>query len=259
MPSITDSEQNQPVFIRQQFEFAANIRDPNNPAPTDIEDRRMSIYRELFYNNVEDFMANSYPVTREILGESRWHDLIRDYYSRHEAKTPLFPHMPAELLDYLKNERVSKDDPPFLLELAHYEWAELALAISSEEIDLDNIDANGSLIEFPPALSSLILSLCYEFPVHKISKSNQPQMSDGPSFLVVYRDRLDEVKFLETNSATHRLLQLIAENPMASGNQLLNQLASEFAQLEKKSVMHHGQQALEELKAKGIILGAKIA
>ena len=49
-----------PEFIRKQFEFAAHIRDPeNNPVPDNIEDRRMAIYRELFFNNVEDFMASS--------------------------------------------------------------------------------------------------------------------------------------------------------------------------------------------------------
>lgn len=256
MPSVSDSKKKQPGFIRQQLEFSAHIRDSSNPAPIDIEDRRMSIYRELFYNNVEDFMANSYPVTREVLGESRWHDLIHDYYARHKARTPLFPHMPAELLGYLENERDRKDDPPFLLELAHYEWTELALAISSEEISLDKVDPNGSLMEFPPTLSPLILPLCYEFPVHKISKEYQPVQPDSPSFLVVYRDRLDQVKFLETNSVTFSLLQAISENPAATGKELLNRLALELSQLDSENVLHHGQQALEELKAKGIILGA---
>ncbi|MDH5361618.1 MAG: DNA-binding domain-containing protein, partial [Gammaproteobacteria bacterium] len=41
-----------------QYQFAAYIRDPEqNPAPDNIEARRMKIYAELFYNNVEDFMS----------------------------------------------------------------------------------------------------------------------------------------------------------------------------------------------------------
>ena len=36
-----------------QYAFAKHIRDPqNNPAPTDAEDRRMAVYRELFFNNL---------------------------------------------------------------------------------------------------------------------------------------------------------------------------------------------------------------
>src|SRR3546814_9823218 len=39
----------------QQFRLSHHIRDPeHNPPPPGIEDRRLQIYRELFYNNLED-------------------------------------------------------------------------------------------------------------------------------------------------------------------------------------------------------------
>ena len=54
-------------FIETQYQFAATIRDPENkPAPDNIEPRRMTIYRELFYNNIEGFIANGFPVLRQI-------------------------------------------------------------------------------------------------------------------------------------------------------------------------------------------------
>jgi hypothetical protein len=41
-----------PEFQRKQYEFAAHIRDPEkNAAPPGIEDRRLAIYRDLFFNN----------------------------------------------------------------------------------------------------------------------------------------------------------------------------------------------------------------
>ncbi|NNG12205.1 MAG: DUF2063 domain-containing protein, partial [Halobacteria archaeon] len=62
------SRTERPDFIRRQYEFAAHIRDPKHqPAPADVEDRRMGIYRELFYNNVEGFIAGTFPVLRRIL------------------------------------------------------------------------------------------------------------------------------------------------------------------------------------------------
>ena len=43
-----------PDFRQVQREFAAHLRDPaNNPAPGNIEERRLAIYRELFFNNVK--------------------------------------------------------------------------------------------------------------------------------------------------------------------------------------------------------------
>ena len=43
-------------FIEIQNEFMAHIREPKkNKKPSGIEDRRMSIYRDLFFNNIEGF------------------------------------------------------------------------------------------------------------------------------------------------------------------------------------------------------------
>jgi hypothetical protein len=63
-----------PEFTRRQYAFAAHIRDPEHqPAPDDIEDRRMQIYRELFYNNVEGFLSGTFPVLRKIHSDGDWH------------------------------------------------------------------------------------------------------------------------------------------------------------------------------------------
>jgi len=137
---------NQPEFIRQQYAFAAHIRDPEHaPAPADIEDRRMAIYRELFYNNVEGFLANTFPVLRTLYKDDDWHELVRDYYAHHLSQTPLFLEIPREFLNWLENEHTSRPvDPDFLYELAHYEWVELALSISEAQLDESRIDREGS-------------------------------------------------------------------------------------------------------------------
>ena len=43
-------------FKSKQDEFAAYIRDPeNNPVPADVKMHRMSMYRELIFNNIVIF------------------------------------------------------------------------------------------------------------------------------------------------------------------------------------------------------------
>ena len=138
----TRNTPDRPAFVRQQYAFAAHIRNPEkNPGPEGIEERRMKIYRELFYNNVEGFIANTYPVLRQITPDDCWHAMIRDYFAHHVAHTPLFPEMPREFLKYLEHERKPQpDDPPFMLELAHYEWVELALSLLDEKMpDLERL------------------------------------------------------------------------------------------------------------------------
>jgi len=74
----------QPDFVRRQYEFAAHIRDPEAyPCPSDVEDRRMAIYRELFYNNIEGFLADNFPVLRQVLEDRHWHAIARDFLARH--------------------------------------------------------------------------------------------------------------------------------------------------------------------------------
>lgn len=248
-----------PGFVHQQYAFAAHIRNPEkNPRPKDVEERRMKIYRELFYNNVEDFMANTYPVLRQITPDDRWHAMMRDYFANHRSHTPLFPEMPREFLKYLEHERKPcPDDPPFMLELAHYEWVELALSILDEKVDETKVDAQGDLLDGVPVISPLAWPLSYYFPVHKISPAFQPEEADGiQTYLVVYRDADFDVHFMEINPVTARLIQLIIDNNGKSGRVLLRQIATGLNHPRPDIVIDGGKEILNDLKRRKVVLGA---
>lgn len=255
----TDSTADRPDFVRQQYAFAAHIRNPEkNPCPEDVEERRMKIYRELFYNNVEDFMAHTYPVLRQITPDERWHTMIRDYFANHLSHTPLFPEMPREFLKYLEHERKPHpDDPPFILELAHYEWVELALSILDEKIDESIIDSQGDLLNGTPVISPLAWSFSYRFPVHKIGPNFLPKELNGnQTYMLVYRDAGFDIHFLEINAVTARLIQLIMHNDNhKSGRALLQQIATELEHLQPDSVIHGGMEILHDLRKRKVVLG----
>lgn len=240
------------AFQEAQYRFAAHIRDPEKfPPPADIEDRRMQIYRELFFNNAVQLLAGTFPVLYKILGETRWRELIRDYFANHQSHTPLFPEVPQELLHYLQHERGERsDDPPFMLELAHYEWAELAVSILDKDPDLRGIRRNGDLLQGVPVLSPLAWPLAYDFPVHRIGPDFQPQRpGETPTFLVVYRTLADELGFLEINAVTARLLELLSadEIQVPSGRELLKRIAAEIRHPNPDAVIRGGAQTLEEI------------
>lgn len=245
-------------FTKKQFEFAAYIRDPqNNPRPPEVEDRRMAIYRELFFNNVEDFMASSYPVLKEILGEDRWQKLIQNYFTEHRAETPLFPQLPAEFLKYLNDvRRPQAGDPPFMLELAHYEWMELAALQSDTEINWDRIDRDGDLLSGHPVISPLAWILGYEYPVHQIDKDFQPDKpGEQPTNIIVYRDMKDEVGFIEINPMTTTLLNRLQQDSGLTGQMLLQELADEMQHPDPAIVIDGGMKILENLQTHDIVLG----
>jgi len=247
-----------PDFTRRQYAFAANIRDPeNNPAPDDIEDRRMQIYRELFYNNVESFISGTFPVLRRIYSDADWHALVREYFSRHRSRTPLFHEIPREFLNWLESERTRNPaDPPFLSELAHYEWVELAVSIAEPPAASEQTDPDGDPLHGIPVLSPLAWHLAYRYPVHRIGPDYLPQQpGDIPTFLVVYRDRDDEVGFLEINSVTKRLLELIDARTNRTGNELLACIATEMSHPRPDVVIRGGAGIMHSLLQKRILTG----
>lgn len=250
-----------PEFIRQQYDFAAHLRNPaESPPPPGIEDRRMAIYRELFYNNVENFVASGFPVLRSLLSDAQWHGLVREFFATHRCVTPLFAEIAQEFLAYLQEERQpSAADPPFMLELAHYEWVELAVSVSDEDRHVEAVDPNGDLLAGAPVISPVAWNLTYRYPVHRVSREFQPQSpGDEPTHLVVYRDRGDAVHFLEINAVTQRLLQLVKETPDAAGLDVLTTIAAELRTPHPEAVIRAGATLLDDLKQRNIVLGTRI-
>lgn len=249
-----------PDFKKHQYEFTAHIRDPQkNAKPDGIEDRRMGIYRELFYNNIEGFISSSFPVIRTIYNDENWHKMVRDFFSNHESHTPYFLEIAQEFIDYLKNERQpQKEDPAGLIELAHYEWVEMALHVSDETIDMNDINANGDLLTQCPIFSPVAWPLVYQFPVHTMGPDNLPDKApEQPTYLVVYRNRKDEVRFLEINPVTARLIGLLQENESFTGLAAIESISKEMNHPNPDVVKQGGQAALEELQQHGIILGTQ--
>lgn len=244
-------------FQRLQLAFAAHLRDPaGQPPPPDLEPRRVAVYRELFFRNVEGLLAGSFPVLRQILPPDHWRALVRDFYARHQCRSPQFWRIAGEFVDFLEQERGEvAGDPPFLRELAHYEWVELALDLSAAEADPALADPNGDLLQGVPVLSPLAWPLVYEWPVHRLGPDHQPAAPPAtPTCLVVYRDRSDTVRFMEINPVTARLLALVASAP-ASGRALLERVAAELAHPAPAQVVAEGREILERLRRRDILLG----
>lgn len=266
-----------PHFQQLQYAFTAHLRDPDrHPGPDGVEDRRLRVYRELFYNNVEGFLANAFPVIRQLLTDAHWHGLVRDFYARHQCRDPLFNGVAEEFVRYLQDERgAPPEDPAFLPELAHYEWVELALSIAEDAPSPDRAepgagaatalgsakvsvaDPNGDLLAAPPYVSPLAWTLGYDYPVHRIGPQFQPgEPGTETTWLVVYRSRQDEVRFLEINAVTARLLSLAEERPEASGAELIAQIASELGTAAAE-LMAPGLAMLQGLREREVILGTR--
>lgn len=250
-----------PAFQQAQYAFAAHIRDPQaQPRPADVAERRMAVYRDLLYNNVEGFIAGAFPVLRAISPDEVWQRRVRSFFAEHRCHSPYFAEIAREFLDWLEAERgPHPDDPPFIRELAHYEWVELALQISDADQEPLAVDRNGDVWTAHPLISPLAWHLAYSYPVHRIGPDHLPeQPSQQPSYLVVYRDRRDRVHFLEINAVTYRLLELLQENPDWTGEQAVRRIAEELQHPQPDAVMQHGRALLHDLRERNILIGTRI-
>jgi hypothetical protein len=248
------------ALAKLQTRFAGHIRDPQAvAAPEGIEDRRMGIYRNLFFNNIRNFLSGNFPVLRTLFNESDWTRLCREFYTDYRCQTPLFPELPREFLKYLQAHRQNHPgDPPFMLELAHYEWVELALSLDETEIDAMEVNPEGDLLNGIPVLSPLVWPLTYRFPVHRIRADYQPQtVPDEATHLLVWRRDDYKIKFMQLNEISMLLVQKMKEKTGQSGLELLNAVACIINHPKPEVVYEAGNALLNELREKQVVIGTR--
>lgn len=238
------------AFQQFQHDFGRHLRDPRGARrPAGVPPRRAAIYRELLYNNLEGFLLACFPVTRRLLGDRRWRQLVRAFFRDARCRTPYFREIPREFLDWLGT--LERAPTPWLLELAHYEWVELALDVMEAAPPVH--DPCGDLLNGVPLLAPAAMNLGYAWPVHRIGPAFRPR-KPRQTQLLVFRDAEDEVQFVELNPVSARLVSLL-EDRRLTGRAASLRVAQEIGHPDPDGVVAHGAALLEDLRANGAILG----
>ena len=249
---------NAPNFQAFQLAFARHIRDPKAHArPAGVPARRMKIYNELLYNNLEGFLLACFPVLHRVLGARKWAKLVREFFAEHRCHTPFFRQIPDEFVQYLQTERGGRPgDPPFMVELAHYEWIELVLSVSTKEAPLESIDTAGDLASGRPALNPVLALLQYQYPVQRIGPGYKPRAAPAETtYLLVFRNADFAVNFVALNPVAAHLVALLQTNKTNSGEKLLKKIARELKHPTPRVAIQGGMEILRELRSAGAILG----
>lgn len=243
--------------LREQLDaMALHVREPGAHAgPPGIEARRLKIYSDLVYNNLDGLLAGNFPVIRQTLGDAGWRALLQGFLARHHSHTPLFTELGRELIAHLEGE----PDPerPWLAELAHYEWAELGLQLL--DTPLPPHDPNGDLLAGVPLLSPLAWPLAYRWPVDRIGPAFQPvQPLIERTLLLLRREDDGRIHFSALSPLLFRLLELVGANAGSNGRQLMQQLASEAGQADFDGFLAEATPMLQRLHGERVLLGTRI-
>jgi hypothetical protein len=240
-------------FQQFQHDFGHHLRDPHHaPRPADVGARPAGVYAELLFNNLRGFLDACYPVTRATLGPQRWQRLMRAFFREARCQSPWFREIPKAFLDWL-NARDRRRLPPWLGELAHYEWVELALDVMDAEPPAHCPE--GDLLTGSPVLAPALMNLHYAWPVQAIGPACRPR-KPRPTHLLVFRHADDRVRFVALNSVSARLVALLAEGG-CTGQAACQQIAEALAHPDPAAVIAHGADLLNQLRAEGAILGTR--
>jgi hypothetical protein len=245
-------------FSQIQQEFMAHLKNPEHIAfAYDIEERRLNIYRELFFNNILGFLDSGFPVLKSLYLADDWLGLARQFFAQHHCRSPYFTDISLEFVEYLSTEhQLNECDPPFLSELAHYEWLELSVSIKKCQQEIHTWQATNNHLPNNIELSPLATLVSYHYPVHQIRVDFQPQSPSEPIYLVVYRNSEDEVNFTLVNQVSAHLLTVIQQSEAINIADLIAQMQLALPQLGAEQLTLSVKDIVVQMLRKEILLPA---
>lgn len=240
-----------PDFKSIQADFTGRIRyGDDKPLPVGVSEQRMQVYQELLFNNVYSVFERCFPVIFSLLSQQQSKEMVHDFLCNSHCQTPYFHHLPYELVCYLS--RVKLENYPYLAQLADYEWLELEVELSDDSIQEQydsTLELNSSVV-----FSSTIRIKQYDYEVEKINKNYQPKLHQS-SYLLLYRNENDEVKFVKLNEMSFYLIELLS-----SGNSIevaCKKTHIKFSDIEYKLIMTGAIELIQNWYELGFVIGFK--
>jgi hypothetical protein len=212
---------------------------------------RAGVYLDLVFSNLSSLLGGTFPVLIKVLGDEHWRLLVRTFLRDYRARTPKFSEIAQEFVEFLASAPKALGEgpwPPFMVELAHYEWIEMALQQSEAE-PLPASDA-GLLLDRPLQVSPLAWPLAYAWPVQLVGPDFRPE---APPLLLVRRSEDWSVKFSELSPLAWRLLQRIGEFPELDGRVQLEGLAAEAGATGSPAFIDSGLALLRQMHGEGVV------
>jgi hypothetical protein len=241
---------------QQQTTMGLYLRDPEHCAPpAGMDVARAQVYRDLVFSNLSSLLSGTFPVLIKMLGDEHWRSLVRIFLRDYRARTPKFGEIAQEFVEFLASAPQALSEglwPPFMVELAHYEWIEMVLQQSEAE-PLPTGDA-GLLLDRPLQVSPLAWPLAYAWPVQRVGSDYRPEAPPAqPTLLLVRRAEDWSVKFSELSPLAWRLLQRIEEFPGLNGRAQLEGLAAEAGASGSPGFIDSGLALLRQMHGEGVV------
>jgi len=245
-------------FQQVQRQFLAHLRNPERQQlPAGFVPQGTNVYIDLLYNKFNDSLTTCFPVTHAVLQGKPWQELVKDFIAEHRCLSPYYRQIPDEFIQYLQTEWVNHTGLPYLLELAHFEWVELILAITDAEPVVKRESEVNDWLACHPIFAPVLQLLHYAYPVQSINENYQPATPpEQATHILGFRDRDDAVRFIELNPATARLVDILHNTDDSyTVREAIQRIAVELHHPEPSALFTFGVATLTDLMRQGAILG----
>jgi hypothetical protein len=240
-------------FLQIQQSFIDYIKQPSQTLPVGTDTRRMNVYRELFFNNIDGFVSSAFPVLKTLYPRKEWLALVQTFFVTHDCQTPIFIEIAQEFLVFLQTEYdVKPSDPVFMLELAHYEYMELVVAVAKDNPQQKQMTT--PIIMQHLCLSDTAKVLQYTFNVQRVSEQYRPEVPEqSPQYFCLYRDEEDEVIFLQLTPLSAQVLGFLSQYEAVPFTDLSDWLVETYSNMDRNTLAQGALQLLEDLADKGVV------
>lgn len=226
-------------YQTSQLAFSHWLRQPTTATlPMGIEARRMQVYRDLVFNNIESFLAHSYPIAIAMLPEDDWDFLVAVFFQYGQCDSPYYYDISMHFRDFLDQHMAETDAAtlngrdvtpniraialraPWLRELLHYEWMALY-------VDMAETNWQPRVAERDDALTlrTSCWVLGYQYAVHTWSVDEHPaEPSPQPTCLLIYRTSDFQTRAYPIHALWAYLIELIQSDAAHSPETLVTAL-----------------------------------
>jgi hypothetical protein len=231
-----------------------------DPAPRDFDiegadPSRWRAYRRMVRARFYQVIDHAFERTIAVIGLERFHGIVDRFLAQDPPRSVYLRDVPGEFLRFVESSGRSTALPPFGLDLMRFEWAELDVAYTYEEVRPDDVVQLD--MERVAAISPAHRLLALDYPVHRIESDGAGAPAEPePVRLCVYRDLSShEIETLVLTPVAASILEQIA-----AGRQSLSDVVKSAAAAHRATIDVAFVEALSTLLAdlteRGVLLGS---
>lgn len=242
-------------FLTLQAQFSAFIRSPEHaPVPEGCDPERMKLYHQLFFNNFDGILENTFDRTRAHVADDQWQALVQLFFSSVPQHSPYLVDVPARFLEFLQEQSAVALPEP-VLELAAFE-ATLHECRMAEDITLPEAPKTLPDDVFDAVWRPHPQGVLFEssYPVNQADFSPDEAPTE-PTLLWIQRDAAGVVQIYYLSAASARWLVLLDAHAGAAPNVSLAQLAQEL-NVAAENLTEFARAQLADWIADGVLIPA---